>query len=483
MAQFDYDILVIGSGAAGLTAAKTAVGLGKKVALIEKNDVLGGECTWGGCVPSKTLIKSALVGYHIKNATKFGLTTDCDFGTENLMPYVRSVIKEVYKSHTPEKIAAYGIEVISGMPAKFVNAHTLQLDGHSTSRTITAKKIIIATGSRPFIPKIPGLDTVQFLTNRNLFLLDELPKSIFILGGGAIGTEMASAMARLGVAVTILEMEKRIMPKDDPELVEMLVQAMRADGVVVRTGFRVTKVAQEAGMVAVTGIDNNEQEYTLRAEKLLVAVGRAPNVESLDLAAAGIEVGPKGILADSQLRTTAKNVYVCGDVVGPYKFSHMAWYQAVIAARNACIPFFKKHADYSQVIWVTFAAPELAAAGLTEPEARAKYGDEIKVYSRSYGDLDRGITDRMVDGTLKVICDSKGYIIGAHMLGERAGDVIHELQVAKVKGIKLAALHDVIHAYPTYAELIWHVSRKAYLEQLENTWYVKLAKKLLFRNK
>ncbi len=483
MAQFDYDVLVIGSGAAGLTAAKTAVGLGKKVALIEKNDVLGGECTWGGCVPSKTLIKSALVGYHIKNATKFGLTTDCTFGTENLMPYVRSVIKEVYKSHTPEKIAAYGIEVISGMAAKFVDAHTVQLEGHSTSRTITAKKIIIATGSRPFIPKIEGLDTVPFLTNRNFFLLEELPKSIFILGGGAIGTEMASALARLGVAVTILEMEKRIMPKDDPELVEMLVQAMRADGVVVRTGLRVIKVAQENDGVVVTGIDNNEQEHTLRAEKLLVAVGRAPNVESLNLTAAGIKVGPKGILADSQLRTTAKNVYVCGDVVGPYKFSHMAWYQAVIAARNACIPFFKKHADYSQAIWVTFSAPELAAAGLTEPEARAQYGDGIKVYSRSYGELDRGITDRMVDGTLKVICDPKGYIIGAHMLGERAGDVIHELQIAKVKGLKLAALHDVIHAYPTYAELVWHVSRKAYLEQLENTWYVKLAKKLLFRNK
>lgn len=478
MADNAYDVVVIGSGSAGLTAAKTAHGFGKRVAMIEKEDRLGGECTWTGCVPSKALIKSAEVAYHAQHLATYGLKGEVNLDTTGVMDDVRTVIRQVYQTHTPEKIKELGIDVLFGN-ASFLDAHQLQVG----DKTIQANKIIVATGSSPVVPPIEGIDQVNYLTNETLFNLPQLPRSMIILGGGPIGAEMASACNRLGVQITVIEMQERILPKEDPELVGMLSQMMRDEGVQLLTGTRAIRASQDANGITVTCQDSAGQEQRVQAETFLVAVGRRPNIEGLHLERVGIQTTKRGIVVDTTFRTAAKNIYAAGDVVGPYLFSHMAWHQAVIATRNALIPLFKKRIDYRHIIWVTFTAPELAAAGLTEAQAREKYGDTIRVYKKSYAEIDRGHTDRTTQGLAKFVCDKKGRVLGTHILGERAGDIIHELQLAKVHGIRLADLQSIIHAYPTYSELAWHASKRAYVDRLQANIFIKLLKKLFIRSK
>jgi pyruvate/2-oxoglutarate dehydrogenase complex dihydrolipoamide dehydrogenase (E3) component len=453
-----YDILVIGGGAAGLTASKTAHGLGKRVALLEKTDRLGGECTWTGCIPSKALIKTAEVAYYTKQLDQYGLRMQQPFAldTSRVMSYVRSIIQDDYQSHMPEKIRSLGIDVLFGT-IQFLDDHHLQLD----ERTISFNKAIITTGSHPFVPPIEGLDSVPYLTNVNLFHLKQLPQSMIILGGGAIGAEMASALNRLGVAITMIEMNDRILPKEDAELVVLLTDTLLKEGVTIRTGMQVTNVKQDGDGVRVIAKDSRGAQHELQSEKLLVAVGRRPTIEGLGLEAVGVQTNTRGIVVNTKLQTTVKNIYAAGDVVGPYQFSHMAWYQAVVATRNAIVPIFKQKLNYADVIWATFTAPELASAGLTEEQAREKYGDTIIVHRKPYAEIDRAVTDRTKNGLAKFICNKKGYLIGIHILGARAGDIIHEAQLIKAFKKRFESLHSVIHAYPTYAELIWHVSNQS----------------------
>ncbi len=475
--KFDYDVAVIGGGAGGLTAAKTARGFGKRVVIIEKTGRLGGECTWTGCIPSKTLIKAAQIAFQTKNMQRFGLKTKKQktIDTTEIMNHVRKIVEQVYKTHTPERLEKEGIAVLFGMPI-FLNSSRIQLD----SDIITAKKIIIATGSCPFVPPINGIDQISYLTNETLFNLKSLPKSMIILGGGPIGIEMASALNRLGVFVTLIEMQDRILPREDKELVDLLTTMLKQEGVNILTGTAATKVMKQNNNIIMTCMRDKKVE-NIQAETLLIATGRKPNGDGLALQNAGVQVNKKGIIVDQYLRTTTPTIYACGDVVGPYLFSHMAWYQAVIATCNALIPFFKKSVDYENVIWVTFSAPELATAGVTEQAAREKYGDAIQVYRRPYDMLDRAHTDNSTAGLIKVITDKKGKIVGVHILGERAGDIIHELQVAKTKGICLADLQSVIHAYPTYAELNWFVAKAAYLDKLNQNIVIRLLKWLFFK--
>ncbi|TET34676.1 NAD(P)/FAD-dependent oxidoreductase [Candidatus Dependentiae bacterium] len=480
MMSYEYDVLVIGGGAGGLTASKTAHGLGKRVALLEKTDRLGGECTWTGCIPSKALIKTAEVAYHAKQLDRYGLRAEQSIvlDTSNVMPYVRSIIQDDYQSHTPEKIRSLGIDLLFGN-AKFLDPHRVQLD----ERIITFNKAIITTGSHPFVPPIEGLDTVPYLTNSNLFNLERLPKSLIILGGGAIGAEMASALNRLGVAVTVIEMNDRILPKEDAELVAMLTDTLLKEGVTIKTGMQATKVEKEGDGVRVIVKDTSGAQHELQAEKLLVAVGRRPNIEGLGLEAIGVQANKRGIVVNNKQQTTTKNIYAAGDVVGPYQFSHMAWYQAVVAVRNMVVPIFKQKLNYTDVIWVTFTAPELASAGLTEEQAREQYGDSIIVYRKPYAEIDRAVTDRTKNGLAKFICNKKGYLLGIHILGARAGDIIHEAQVIKAFKKRFDSIHSVIHAYPTYAELTWHAAKKAYVKRLESNFFVILLKKLFFKRK
>ncbi len=471
---YTYDLIVIGGGPVGLISSKIAAGFGKKVALIEK-ERLGGDCTITGCVPSKTLIALANYIHYAQDLAPF----NCNFSaacldTSKVLEHVHQIVEEIYAGHTPELLQQQGIEVIFG-EASFIDQHTILVNGNK----LTSHSFVIGTGSRPFVPPIEGLDSVPYLTNKNFFDLTSLPRSLLILGGGPIGIELGSCLQRLGTQVTIIEQNERILPREEEELVILLSKNLQKDGVILKTRHKAIKAFEQDDQITLECLDSNQNKVIVSAEKLLIAVGRRPNIEGLNLENAGVAVTPKGITVSQTLQTTAKNIYAAGDVVGPYLFSHMAEYQATIATRNALIPFFKKKVDYRQVVWVTFSDPELASSGLTEQAAKELYGDRIKVYRSSYAQSDRPRTDGRTEGMAKYICDSKGYLIGAHIYGARAGELIAELQVSKYYRIKLASLYQVIHPYPTYSAITWQAAKKAYIESLQNQWFLKLVRKLM----
>ncbi len=472
MGRFDYDLIVIGGGAAGLVSSKLARGLGKKVALVEKGR-LGGECTLYGCVPSKTLISAGRAAALIRNARRHGL----DIGgspairTDYVMAHVRSVVDEVYSGHTPETIGKLGIEIFWGDPL-FRDKHHITIG----DKTVSSKNFVIATGSSPSVPDIRGIGSVPFLTNETIFSIERLPQSMIIIGGGPVGSEIASALSSLGVDVLLVHKHGRILNKEDPELVDILSSRMREDGIVLRTGCRPMALTQESGGIALE-IEEETGPATLRAETVLVATGRSPNVKALGLENAGVEYIPLGITTDRRLRTSAPNIYACGDVVGPYLFSHMAEYQAAIAVRNAFLPFHKK-VDYGNVAWCTFTDPELARAGLTEEEARDRYGDRIRVYRQEYGGTDRGKTDSSNVGMSKFICH-RGRLVGAHILGAHAGELIHEAQVAKSLGIPFHRLYEVIHVYPTFTDVVKHPAKLCYIDRLKENPFLKILRRCL----
>ena len=468
-----YDLIVIGGGAAGITAAFTAEGLGKEVAIVEENK-LGGECTWSGCVPSKALIKASKVAQNSYNADKYGIETTVDIDDSEVLEYVNSVIQNVYKKEKPEVFTEAGITVFKER-AEFIDSHTLKLG----TEEVTADKIMIATGSRAFVPPIPGLEKVDYLTNESFFELTELPESMIILGGGAIGVELAQALNRLGVEVTIIEMQDNILPREETELVTVLRNKLAVEGVKLLTGHKAEQVAKknDGQVIEVTAVDKEEKRITVDAEKLLVAVGRKPNTDTLNLEDIGVETNRQGIVVDKTLKTSVANIYACGDIVGPYRFSHVSNYEGVTATLNAVLPLpIKRKVDYSNLLWVTYTDPELAHLGLTETQAKEKYGDEIKIYDYDYSELDRAETDSNQEGKAKFICDSNNRIIGAHILGARAGELIHESQILKNLDNPITKLSEIIHAYPTYSELNKQVGKEAKIKGLKDkfAWLNKL---------
>lgn len=468
----NYDLMILGGGPAGLVAAKVARGLGKTVAIIEKNK-LGGECTWTGCVPSKTLIYYANLVAGVQELQKMGMLI-AQPTLEDIMLLVKQKREEIYTTHTPEVLKEENIDTYFGSPA-FVDKNTVRVG----NTMFKAKKFILATGSRPLVPPIEGLENIKFLTNETLFELDKLPKSMVILGAGPIGVEMGCALNKLGVKVTIIEMSSHILPKEDPELSALLKEKMINDGVAIRTSLKLVKVVQDGKHIKCISSNTHEQIVELSAEALLIAVGRKPNLEQLGLEKIGVATTGKAVVVNAKLQTTVPTIYACGDIVGPYQFSHMAEYQAVIATTNAFIPLLKKTVDYQNVIWVTFSDPELASAGLTEMQAREKYRNNIEIYRLEYNALDRSKIDNKTFGLCKVVCTKKGKIVGAHILGARAGELIHEVQLGKYYNYALWDLYKPIHAYPTYSELVWHLAKRAYVQNLTNKWYIKILTKLL----
>ncbi|PIR22262.1 MAG: pyridine nucleotide-disulfide oxidoreductase, partial [Deltaproteobacteria bacterium CG11_big_fil_rev_8_21_14_0_20_45_16] len=400
--DFDYDLIVIGGGAAGLVAATGGASLGAKTALIEKNK-LGGDCTWYGCVPSKTLLKSAQVFSLVKRIKEFGISVETDIKLDGslVMEHVRNVIKKISEHHPPEVFEKRGIKMLFGAP-KFLDSNTIDLNGYK----ISAKRFILASGSHPMVPPIDGLKGIDYLTNENVFDIKVLPKSLAVLGGGPIGMELSLAFARLGVEVSIIEMADRLMIKEDKEIADVLVREFKRIGIKIYTGQKAVKFTRETDLSVVTLEDKDKKQSTVKAEKVLVAVGRAANVQGLDLEKAGVKYSNRGVEVDVTLRTSTKNIYACGDVAGPYQFSHMAEYQAVIAVGNALFPF-KRKVNYDAVPWCTFTDPEVARVGLTEDEAMAKYTD-IKFYRSLYSGNDRAVTDIEEKGLAKVITDKKG---------------------------------------------------------------------------
>jgi len=474
MAKFDYDLIVIGGGAGGFVSSKLASGLGKRVAMIEK-DKLGGECTLYGCIPSKTLIRTSQLAREIRNSKRYGLAIEPHphINTDCVMPHVRSVVQKVYDSHLPDAFQKLGIDVLFG-PPRFVDNHQVELNG----KRLSARRFIIATGSSPLIPPIEGLKTIPYLTNETIFSLERLPASLLVLGGGPIGAELASAFNLLGVDVSLVHKYDRILNREDRELTDRLSQKLTEDGMNLLTGCHPQKFSMNEGQITLVLQDSKNQTKEIQAGALLMAIGRKANVEGLDLEKAGIEYTLKGIRTDPTLRTTAPNIYACGDVVGPYRFSHMAEYQAIIATQNALFPF-KKRVNYKNVAWCIFTTPEIAHAGLTEEEARKVHGDHIKIYRYEYSHIDRGKTDAAGFGMSKFICDPKGRLLGAHILGARAGEIIHEAQVAKSLGIPFYKLYSVIHIYPTFTDMVKHPAKLCYIDRLQNNPFLKILRRFL----
>jgi len=472
MVKYDFDLIVIGSGGAGITAALLGSGLGKKVAMLDRKR-FGGECTWTGCVPSKAVIRSARISHYIAEAARYGLTANgkISIGFDGVMKSARGIVDSVYKGESARHFNKMGITAIENADISFSDPHMLKVNGKS----MTSQKFMITTGSSPLVPAIEGMDGVDILTNETIFSLNKLPASMIILGAGPIGVEMASALNRFGVRVTLVEMAPVILPREDLEISELLGQSLAREGVAMLTGAAAVRVSGVKKIDLVYKLGGRERKVS--AERILVAVGRRPNTGGLALEKAGVEHDRRGIAVNRYLRTSAKNIYAAGDVVGSYQFSHVANYQAITAASNALLPV-KRKIFYTHVPWCIFTDPELARSGLTEAEARERHGG-VRVYRVPYEGIDRAATDRAQNGLAKFICDRRGMILGIHILGERAGELLHEAHAAKSLGIPLHRLNSVIHAYPTYNDIMRRAAREAYIDKLQRSLIIRLIK--LFR--
>lgn len=438
------DLVIIGGGVGGLVTASVAGQLGLDVVMIEKENRLGGDCLHYGCIPSKTLIRAAEVAHTVNTADEYGIQTGP--GTTDLgavMDRVRRVIEEIQLHDDPERFRGYGVDVRFG-EARFVDSRHVEVNGE----TLAGKRFVIATGSRPAVPPIPGMDEVDYLTNETIFSQRELPTKLAVMGGGPIGLEMAQAFSRLGSEVTVIEMADQVLPREDPELTRELEGVLRTEGLQLMTGTAVEGVSQRDDNIQLT-CQQGEERRNVTADTLLVAAGRKANTGSLNLEAAGVATERGLIQVDRRMRTTRRHIFAVGDCCGPLPFTHVAEYQAGIVIANALFRFPKK-ADYRHIPWCTYTSPELARAGLTEAEARDK-GMAVEVARFRVADIDRAKAEGQRNGLFKFVT-SRGKLVGASILGPRAGELIHEPLLAMQAGLKLSQISGMVHAYPTLAE-------------------------------
>lgn len=444
MQRLAVDICVIGAGSGGLSVAAAASQMGAKTVLIEKAK-MGGDCLNYGCVPSKSLLAAGHVAETARKAARFGI--DCPapkIDDARVYGHIHSVIAAIAPNDSTERFAGFGVKVIHAA-GKFVAPREVEAGDYR----ITARRFVIATGSGPAIPPVPGLDSVPFDTNETIFDRTSLPRRLLIIGGGPIGLEMAQAHRRLGAEVTVLERFK-ILPKDDPELTAILRDLVLRDGIRIAEQAEITSVDKSgSGVSATVRIDGKDER--IEATDILVAAGRKPTLDGLGLDAAGIVHTPKGITVDARLRTTDKHVYAIGDAAGPYQFTHMAGYHAGIVIRNALLRLPAK-VDYRAVPWVTYTDPELAHVGMSEQDARDR-NFPFRVLRWPFHENDRAQAERVTDGLVKVIATPRGRVLGASILGAHAGDLIQTWGLAIAQGLKVSALAGMIAPYPTLGEV------------------------------
>jgi pyruvate/2-oxoglutarate dehydrogenase complex dihydrolipoamide dehydrogenase (E3) component len=439
----EYDLVVIGGGSAGLVAASAAAQLKAKVALVEKEDRLGGDCLHYGCVPSKSLIHAGRVAHLTRQGKVFGVhTAEPTINMAEAMGHVHRVIEHIQEHDSTERFESLGVEVIYGQ-GQFQDERTFVVEG----RPLKARAFIIATGSRPGLPPIEGLQQAGYLTNLSVFSLEHCPSSLAVIGAGPIGCELGQALSRLGATVTVIASRDQIMPKEDPEAAAVVQQQLEAEGVQVLTQSRAEKVTVIDGKKHVQVGDR-----TIVVDQILLATGRVPNVDDLNLAAAGVVVDKQGLRVNAKLQTTNPRIYGAGDVIGGYQFTHVAGYEATVALQNALI-FPTKTTDYRVIPWATFTEPELARVGLTEAQARSRYGDDVRVLKQEFDQVDRALAEAAGIGFAKLIVRGNGEILGAHLVGPAAGELIHEVVFAMSQNLKVTALKSFIHIYPTLAEV------------------------------
>jgi pyruvate/2-oxoglutarate dehydrogenase complex dihydrolipoamide dehydrogenase (E3) component len=446
--KYDYDLAILGGGAAGLTAASGAARLGAKTLLIEKEEKLGGDCLHYGCVPSKTLIHSAKALHTIKNAPKFGLPRvepgPVDFS--RVRQRILDVINTIQKYDSEERFCQLGARVKFGT-ARFVDEHSVQLDNEK----ISAAKWLIATGSSPGVPAIPGLDKTPYITNKEIFYLDSLPESMIVLGGGPIAVEMAQAMSRLGVKVSVIQRSDQILTKEDRDMADELLGMLREEGIDLYLGTTVAGVKDLGRQKEILFKQVNGDEKRVTADKILVAMGRTPNTTGLDLENAGVELGPRGIQVDARLRTSQKHIFAAGDITGDYQFTHAAGYEGGIVLANAVFRLPRK-ADYTFLPWCTYTDPELASVGMNEKRA-ALAGIDYTVWTEEFSGNDRSLAMGNISGKIKMILDKKEKIMGVQILGPGAGELINEWVAVLSGKVKLSTLASAVHPYPTLGEI------------------------------
>lgn len=446
--KFDYNLIVIGAGSAGLVSSYIAATVKAKVAIIEKHK-MGGDCLNTGCVPSKALIKTANVLHSINNANKYGIhTAKAEFKFSDVMQRVDEVIKKIEPHDSVDRYTNLGVDCIEG-EAFIRSPWEVDVNG----KILTTKNIIIATGARPFVPPIQGLEDIPYYTSDNLWEMQELPKRLVILGGGPIGSELTQAFSRLGSNVTQIEMQERILAREDNDVSELITKQFELEGVQVLTEHKAISVANKSDAYQIT-CEHKRQKVEIEFDAIIVAVGRQPNIKGFGLEELGIELNKnKAIKVDPYLRSSIKNIFACGDVAGPYQFTHTAAHQAWFASVNALFGRFKKFkVDYSVIPWATFVDPEVARVGLNETEAKEQ-GIDYDVTIYGIDDLDRAIADSSDQGFIKVLTEPcKDKIIGATIVGNHAGDLITEYITAMKQGYGMNNILSTIHIYPTLAE-------------------------------
>lgn len=443
--RIQTDIAIIGGGSGGLSVAAGASQMGANVVLIEHHK-MGGDCLNVGCVPSKSLLAAAKSVYQIQQAEKFGASTqgvEVDFS--KVMQHVKSVINAIAPNDSVERFEGLGVKVILSN-AKFINQNTVLAGEYE----VTAKRFVIATGSSPFVPPIPGLKDVVFYTNETIFDLTEKPSHLIIIGGGPIGCEIAQAFLMLGCKVTVLEMFN-ILPKDDIEMVEISRKNFIKQGLEIHENIKILDVNNAGNNQIAINIESQGETKTISGSHVLVATGRRPIVNTLNLESAKVIYSPKGIQVDQYLRTSNKKIYAIGDCVGPYLFTHIAGYHAGIVIKNILFKLFAK-VDYSVVPWVTYTEPELAQVGLIEKDAVQKYKD-CRVLNWSFDENDRAQAEKETMGKIKVITDKKGYILGVTILGKNAGELLLPWIILMQNKLKISKMTDCIVPYPTLSEI------------------------------
>jgi pyruvate/2-oxoglutarate dehydrogenase complex dihydrolipoamide dehydrogenase (E3) component len=447
MASFDYDIGILGGGAAGLTVAAGAAQIGAKTLLVEKEGKLGGDCLFYGCVPSKTLIKTAHVYHFMKNAKEFGLPEihlpPVDYS--EIMERIQSVISIIQKHDSEERFCKLGAQVEFG-DATFIDEHTIRLN----EKKYNAKNWVIATGSSPAIPLIDGLDKTHYITNKEIFSLEKLPKSMIILGGGPIGIEFAQAFTRLGTKVSVVELLSQILSADDKDLTDTVMDILKAEGVEFYLDSSVISTRDLGDEKEVVFKKGNETK-SLRAEVLLIATGRKANIEGMGLEDVGVKFNKRGLKLDAKLRTTQKHIYGAGDVTGTYQFTHAAGYEGGVVLSNA-IFHFPRRVNYTLFPWVTYSDPELASMGMNEKTAQAT-GIKYSVWTEEFKDNDRSLAEGEKRGKVKMLLNEKEKLIGVQILGPQAGDLLNEWVAVMNGKVKLTTLASAVHPYPTLGEI------------------------------
>jgi len=470
-----YNVVVIGAGTAGLVTAAGTAGLGGRVALIERNK-MGGDCLNFGCVPSKALISSARLIQQIRESEKWGLDRqEPQFTFDKIFERMRARRAKIAPNDSQERFESLGVDVFRG-EARFVSPNEIEVNvvpspqsspsgrGGRTApgggQRLCAKNFVIATGSRATIPNIDGIDGVPFFTNESIF--DELrstPRSIIILGGGPIGCELAQMFARLGVQATIVQRNAQLLPREDRDVADFLERCLASEGVRILKNAEARSATKNSdGTIALQLLDRQssaQPETRLVGDVLLVAAGRTANFRKLDLEAAGVDVGDKGICVNNFLQTSQPYIYAVGDVIGPFQFTHMADAQARVVVRNILMPFqfLRQRVDYSVVPWCTYTDPEVAHVGLSEKDAQNN-GTAYDLFRIELADVDRAVVESEDTGFAKILA-AKGSdkILGATIVGPEAGDLLHEFVLAMKAGIGLGTIGSTIHAYPTLAEL------------------------------